>query len=89
MGRGLEATEGWKAVLWPKLVFSWLLLQFKRPSLHIKLLSTFLRPCLYLLRVLLTAGLLEKHYSCCITVSKDISAVRKVAFVLQSHNIKM
>lgn len=89
-GWRLEGTEGWGVVvLGPELVFSWLFLQFKKPGLHIYLVSKFQRPCLYLLRVLLTAWLLEKYYSCGISVSRGIVTLEKSnSFYLWPHNMK-
>lgn len=87
--QGLGGTEGWEEALGPRLLLSWIFLPFKRPSLHVNLVSKSLRPCLYLLRVLLTAWLLGKHYSCPITVSEGMFAVRKATLILQLHNIKV
>lgn len=84
----MGGTEGWAAVLGPRLLLPWVFLLFKRPSLHDNLVSKSLRPCLCLLRVLLTAWLLGKHYSC-LTVSEGMFAVRKATLVLQLHNIKV
>lgn len=72
---------------WAKISFS-LILHLEKPSVHVNLLSKFLRPCLCLLRVWFNCLASRKYYSFCISMSKDTFAVRKVEFALWPHNIK-